>query len=56
MFCLRTVVVSDVHLGYKRSDAVAFDRFLDTLLAQRPDQLVLLGDIFDFWRRSDATY
>jgi UDP-2,3-diacylglucosamine pyrophosphatase LpxH len=51
---LRTVVVSDVHLGYERSDAVAFERFLDTLLAQRPDQLVLLGDIFDFWRRSDA--
>jgi UDP-2,3-diacylglucosamine pyrophosphatase LpxH len=52
--CLRTVVVSDVHLGYERSDAVAFDKFLDTLLAQRPDKLVLLGDIFDFWRRSDA--
>jgi UDP-2,3-diacylglucosamine pyrophosphatase LpxH len=51
---LRTIVVSDVHLGYDRSDAVAFERFLDELLAQRPDKLVLLGDIFDFWRRSDA--
>lgn len=46
--------MSDVHLGYDRSDAWAFERFLDTLLAQRPDKLVLLGDIFDFWRRSDA--
>jgi UDP-2,3-diacylglucosamine pyrophosphatase LpxH len=52
--CLRTVIVSDVHLGYERSDAAAFEQFLDSLLVQRPDRLVLLGDIFDFWRRSDA--
>jgi UDP-2,3-diacylglucosamine pyrophosphatase LpxH len=48
------VVVSDVHLSYERSDTVAFESFLDTLLTQKLDQLVLLGDIFDFWRRSDA--
>lgn len=51
---MRTVIVSDVHLGYERSDATAFEKFLDSLLTQRPDKLVLLGDIFDFWRRSDA--
>jgi UDP-2,3-diacylglucosamine pyrophosphatase LpxH len=45
---------SDVHLGYERSDAVAFERFLGTPLAQRADKLVLLDDIFDFWRRSDV--
>jgi UDP-2,3-diacylglucosamine pyrophosphatase LpxH len=51
---LRTIVVSDVHLGCKDSDASAFESFLDELLDQRPDKLILLGDIFDFWRRSDA--
>lgn len=51
---LRTVVVSDVHLGYTDSDKSAFTQFLDSLLAGKPDKLVLLGDIFDFWRRSDV--
>jgi predicted phosphodiesterase len=27
---------------------------LDSLLADKPDKVILLGDIFDFWRRSDA--
>jgi UDP-2,3-diacylglucosamine pyrophosphatase LpxH len=47
-------VVSDVHIGYERSDTVAFERFIDTLLTQKPNKVILLGDIFDFWRRSDA--
>ncbi len=51
---MRTIVVSDVHIGYEHSDTVAFENFVDTLLAEKPDKLILLGDIFDFWRRSDA--
>jgi len=51
---LRIVVVSDVHLGYERSDSMAFENFIDSLLKEKPDRLILLGDIFDFWRRSDA--
>ena len=51
---MRTVVVSDVHIGYERSDTIAFGKFVDDLLTQKPDKVVLLGDIFDFWRRSDA--
>jgi len=51
---LRTVVVSDVHLGYEHSDAKAFDDFVDHLLLDKPDNLILLGDIFDFWRRSEV--
>ncbi|MGD0177669.1 MAG: UDP-2,3-diacylglucosamine diphosphatase [Candidatus Bathyarchaeia archaeon] len=51
---MRIVVISDVHLGYHDSDAAAFSQFLDAQLSDRPDQVILLGDIFDFWRRSDA--
>jgi UDP-2,3-diacylglucosamine pyrophosphatase LpxH len=51
---LRTVVVSDVHLGYEHSDVKAFDDFINNLLLSKPDCLILLGDIFDFWRRSEA--
>jgi len=43
-----------VHLGYHDSDGTAFSQFLDSLHADTPDQVILLGDIFDFWRRSDA--
>jgi len=43
-----------VHLGYHDSDTQAFSQFLDSLLTDKPDKLLLLGDIFDFWRRSDA--
>jgi len=51
---LRYVVVSDVHIGYEHSDTVAFEKFVDDLLKQQPDKVILLGDIFDFWRRADA--
>lgn len=43
-----------MHLGYHDSDTIAFSQFLDSLLADNPDKVILLGDIFDFWRRSDA--
>lgn len=46
--------MSDVHLGYEHSDAKAFEDFVDQLLLDKPDRLILLGDIFDFWRRSDV--
>jgi UDP-2,3-diacylglucosamine pyrophosphatase LpxH len=49
------IVVSDVHLGYARSNASAFYRFLDQCGRSNDlDQLVLLGDILDFWRTKDA--
>ncbi len=51
---MRTIVVSDVHLGYDRSDASGFENFVDNLLKDKPDKLILLGDVFDFWRRSDV--
>ena len=53
--CQRAVVVSDVHLGYKRSDDDAFLRFIETYPKwDETEQLILLGDTFDFWRRQNA--
>jgi UDP-2,3-diacylglucosamine pyrophosphatase LpxH len=48
------IVVSDVHLGYDKSDQDNFSNFIDSDLKKLGynDQLVLLGDIFDFWRKN----
>jgi len=48
------IVASDIHLGYEKSDEKGFKNFVirhiaETLNSQ--DHLVLLGDIFDFWRK-----
>ncbi|HMK45044.1 MAG TPA: UDP-2,3-diacylglucosamine diphosphatase [Methanocella sp.] len=48
------IVVSDVHLGYDRSNKEDFVSFLDKCNTQEIEHLVLLGDIFDFWRLSRA--
>lgn len=50
------IVVSDVHLGYGHANGELFTRFLDDVgksLGQQ-DDFVLLGDIFDFWRRNNV--
>jgi UDP-2,3-diacylglucosamine pyrophosphatase LpxH len=49
---LKTVVVSDVHLGSENSDKTAFNAFLTSLSDDdEVTDLVLLGDIVDMWRR-----
>lgn len=50
------VVASDVHLGYGRANREAFMRFLDESGRSlgRSDHFILLGDIFDFWRRNNV--
>lgn len=46
------VAISDVHLGYEKCDTDLFLRFIEEFLEQEDiEQLVLLGDIVDFWRR-----
>lgn len=47
---MRCLVVSDVHLGYERSLAEHFSKFLEKI-PDDCDLLVLLGDILDLWRR-----
>lgn len=46
------IATSDVHLGYSKSDRVEFARFLDWVAVQEDvTDLVLAGDILEFWRR-----
>ncbi|MCK4396316.1 UDP-2,3-diacylglucosamine diphosphatase [candidate division WOR-3 bacterium] len=46
----KCIVVSDVHLGTEYSSKDKFIDFIDDL-EDDVERLVLLGDIFDFWRR-----
>jgi len=49
------VAVSDVHLGHQdEGKQERFLEFLDRCDTGEIDHLVLLGDIFDFWRRSNG--
>jgi UDP-2,3-diacylglucosamine pyrophosphatase LpxH len=46
------VAVSDIHLGYEKSNKNDFKVFItDFLEKENIEHLVLLGDILDFWRR-----
>lgn len=52
---MRVIAVSDVHIGTKRSNRDAFLSFLQEVCdTPDVDALVLLGDIFDFWRVNNA--
>ncbi len=44
------ITVSDVHLGYDKCNYKDFRKFLDKCNTPEVEHLVLLGDIFDFWR------
>jgi UDP-2,3-diacylglucosamine pyrophosphatase LpxH len=48
------LVVSDVHLGYDKCNRADFLDFLNKYQGTEIDHLVLLGDIFDFWRNNNA--
>ncbi len=46
------VAVSDIHLGYDKCNRADFARFLDWVALQEDvTDLVLAGDILEFWRR-----
>ncbi len=48
------IALSDVHLGYEKSNRDDFYRFLEACDSTDIEHLVLLGDILDFWRRNNA--
>jgi UDP-2,3-diacylglucosamine pyrophosphatase LpxH len=48
------IVVSDIHLGYNKSNSKDFFIFLEKCYTANIDHLILLGDIVDFWRRDRA--
>ena len=43
---VKTLFVSDVHLGFKASQAEEFLKFFKTI---KPEKIYLVGDIFDAW-------
>jgi UDP-2,3-diacylglucosamine pyrophosphatase LpxH len=50
------IAVSDIHLGYNESDNTSFKKFVSEYVSKKlgtKDNFVLLGDIFDFWRRKN---
>jgi UDP-2,3-diacylglucosamine pyrophosphatase LpxH len=48
---VRTLFVSDVHLGFRYAQP---EHFLDFLLRFRPEQLFILGDFLDGWKLRSA--
>jgi UDP-2,3-diacylglucosamine pyrophosphatase LpxH len=49
---VKTIAVSDVHLGTEKSNETAFNEFLGSLHDDKElTDLVLLGDILDMWHR-----
>jgi len=47
---IRTIFVSDVHLGCMHSRAEEFLEFLEFLNAHQPESLYLVGDLIDGWK------
>jgi len=54
---VKTIVVSDLHLGYDMCNKAAFLKFLEDVCTKLSDhdQLILIGDILDFWRANSVT-
>ncbi|UCD44946.1 MAG: UDP-2,3-diacylglucosamine diphosphatase [Candidatus Bathyarchaeota archaeon] len=51
----KVCVVSDIHLGFNKAQDAAFSAFLDLDENQDLDELILLGDVLDFWVADDKT-
>lgn len=47
------LVISDLHLGYEKSNKDEFYNFLEDYNTKL-DHLIILGDFFDFWRKNNA--
>jgi len=46
------IAVSDIHIGYDKSNKDDFLRFLDEMKGEQIEHFVMVGDVFDFWRRN----
>jgi UDP-2,3-diacylglucosamine pyrophosphatase LpxH len=55
----KTIIVSDLHLGYKKSNVAAFMNFLKESISKdmsKEYSLFIIGDLWDLWRRHDIIY
>ena len=48
------IAVSDVHLGYEKSNRESFREFLERCMTIEIEHFVILGDLLDFWRCNNA--
>ena len=51
---MKIIGVSDIHLGYEKSESEAFRAFLNDLPTLNPDYFIILGDFVELWRRDMA--
>jgi UDP-2,3-diacylglucosamine pyrophosphatase LpxH len=55
----KAIIISDVHIGYEKSNARAFADFLSDCIAKGTSKdysLFILGDLWDLWRKHDIIY
>lgn len=55
----KALIVSDVHLGYNRSNTTAFISFLNEQVQDNTadeHSLIILGDLWDYWRNHDVIF
>ena len=48
------LVVSDIHLGYAKSNTGSFSKFLEECSKVELERFIILGDLLDFWRCNNA--
>jgi UDP-2,3-diacylglucosamine pyrophosphatase LpxH len=48
------IVVSDIHLGYQKSNSESFRAFLEQCRSIDLERFIILGDLLDFWRCNNA--
>jgi UDP-2,3-diacylglucosamine pyrophosphatase LpxH len=48
------IVVSDIHLGYVKSNSKSFRKFIDQYSKADIEHFIILGDLMDFWRANNA--
>jgi len=48
------LAVSDIHLGYEKCNREAFSEFLDEIQSKDIEHFIILGDLFDLWRRNNV--
>src|SRR2546422_6373908 len=55
----KAIIVSDIHIGYEKSNVVAFTKFLERIVNSgnaKDYSLFIIGDLWDYWRKHDVIF